>query len=178
VDRFLAAGAAGRTQAVACGACAVALVFPAVLGASQSLALSASWPNATSFIAILRQLPTHGTGRLLVENPAIARYYLPGGAQWRRWSGTRSITLPSGAFAGASAAVTGAGDPATYARYIARGYFSVIALNFTDTPALDHRIAAQLHHDPHYRITQVVPYGTEVKPYGLGTYIIWRYQRG
>ncbi|HEY5357143.1 MAG TPA: glycosyltransferase family 39 protein [Streptosporangiaceae bacterium] len=114
VDRFLAAGAAGRTQAVACGACAVALVFPAVLGASQSLALSASWPNASSFIAILRQLPTHGTGRLLVENPAIARYYLPGGAQWRRWSGTRSITLPSGAFAGASAAVTGAGDPATY----------------------------------------------------------------
>ena len=59
---------------------------------------------------------------------------------------------------------------------IARGYFSVIALNFTDTPALDHRIAAQLHHDPRYRITQVVPYGIEVKPYGLGTCVIWQYQ--
>jgi len=68
--------------------------------------------------------------------------------------------------------------PGHLPRYIARGYFSVIALNFTDTPALDHRIAAQLHHDLHYRIAQVVPYGTEVKPYGLGTYIIWRYQRG
>jgi hypothetical protein len=79
VDRFLAAGAAGRARVTVLGACAVALVFPAVLGASQSLALSASWPNASSFIAILRQLPTHGTGRLLVENPAIARYYLPAG---------------------------------------------------------------------------------------------------
>jgi len=40
--------------------------------------------------------------------------------------------------------------------------------------ALDHRIAAQLHHDPRYRITQVVPYGIEVKPYGLGTCVIWQ----
>jgi Dolichyl-phosphate-mannose-protein mannosyltransferase len=176
VDRFISAAAAGRTRATVLGACTVALVLPAVVGASQSQALSASWPNAASFIAILRPLAGHGTGHLLVENPAIARYYLPAGAQWRRWSGTRSITRPSGAYTGASPAITGAGNPATYARYITKGYFSVIALNFTDTPALDHAIAAQLHHDPRYHITQVVPYGTEVPPYGLGTYVIWQYQ--
>jgi hypothetical protein len=176
VDRIISAAAAGRAQAAVLGAWTAALVFPAVLGASQSQALSASWPNAASLIAILRPIAGHGTGHLLVENPAIARYYLPAGTQWRRWSGTRSITQPSGAVTGASPAITGAGNPATYARYIARGYFSVIALNFTDTPALDHAIAAQLHHDPRYHITEVVPYGTEIKPYGLGTYVIWQYQ--
>ncbi len=38
----------------------------------------------------------HGTGHLLVEDPSVARYYLPAGRQWQRWSSTRNIVLPSG----------------------------------------------------------------------------------
>ena len=51
-----------------------------------------------------------------------------------------------------------------------------MALNFTDTTALDHGLATELHHNPRYHTVQVVPYGTEVKPVGLGTYVIWKYE--
>jgi hypothetical protein len=179
MDRFLAAAPAGRAQAVTCGACVVALVFPVTLGASQSWTFSTDWPNASSFIAILRPLADHGSGRLLVEDASIARYYLPAGSQWQRWSSTRNITLPSGASTGgpsSSAGVTGTGNAGVFAEFITHGYFSLIALNFADTTTPDHRLAGQLHRDPHYRTIAVVPYGTEIPPTGQGTYVIWRYE--
>ena len=138
-----------------------------------------SWPNAASFIAIFRPLADHGTGHLLVEDPSIAEYYLPAGSQWQRWSSTRNIILPSGASTGhptTAQGVIGAGNPAAFARYITAGYFSYVALNFADTTPLDHEIAADLRRNPHYHISQVIPYGMEVPPIGQGTYIIWQYK--
>jgi len=174
VDKFIAAAPAGRTRAVACGACVVALAFPAAVGASQSRVFATSWPSVSSFITIFRPLADHGTGRLLVEDPSLAKYYLPAGSQWQRWSSTRNIVLPSGiSIAGPSQTqgVVGAGDPAAFARYIARGYWSLVALNFADTTALDHLIRADLGRNHHYHIIQVVPYGPH------GTYVIWRYEQ-
>jgi hypothetical protein len=115
---------------------------------------------------------------MLVEDPSIAEYYLPAGRQWRRWSSTRNIVLPSGASTGnpTSQGVVGAGDPAVFTHYIATGYFSLVALNFADTTPLDHQIANQLHRNPHYRTIAVVPYGTEIPPIGQGTYVIYRYE--
>ncbi len=52
----------------------------------------------------------------------------------------------------------------------------MVALNFSDTTALDHAIAADLRSNPNYRIVQVVPYGIETTPTGQGTYVIWRYE--
>ena len=179
VDRFIAAAPAGRSRALTCGACVIALVFPAALAASQSQELSTSWPNATAFITLFGPLADRGTGHLLVEDAPIAKYYLPSGAQWQRWSSTRTINLPSGTSTGgpaASASVTSPGNAAVYANYIATGYFSVVALNYTDTTALDHSITADMRRNHHYRIVQVIPYGVEVPPIGLGTYVIWRYQ--
>jgi hypothetical protein len=179
VDRFIRAAAVGQTRALTSAACVVALAFPITLGVTQSWALATSWPNASSFIAILRPLADHGHGRLLVEDASIARYYLPAGSQWQRWSSTRNIVLPSGAFTGgpaSTASVTSGGNPGVYAEFITHGYFSLIALNFADTTALDHRIANQLHRDPRYRTIDVVPYGIEVPPLGKGTYVIWRYE--
>jgi hypothetical protein len=179
VDRFIAAAPAGRAQAVTCGACVVALVFPVTLGAGQSWTLATDWPNATSFLAILRPLADHGNGHLLVEDPSVARYYLAAGRQWQRWSSTRNIILPSGISTGgpaSTASVAGAGNAGVFAEFITRGYFSYVALNFADTAALDHRLADQLHHDPRYHTMAVVPYGTEVAPLGQGTYVIWRYE--
>jgi hypothetical protein len=181
VDRFIAAAPAGRTQTLTSGACVLAMAFPVTLGASQSWAFSTDWPNASTFIAILRPLADRGTGHLLVEDPSIAEYYLPAGRQWQRWSSTRNIVLPSGASTGhpsAAAGVVGAGDPAVYARYLDRGYFSLVALNFTDTAALDKQLANQLHRNPFYSTVDVVPYGIEVPPIGQGTYVIWRYEPG
>jgi hypothetical protein len=178
-DRFISAAPAGREQVLTSGTCVIALAFPVYLGAVQSWAFATSWPNATAFVAVLRPLADHGGGRLLVEDPSVAKYYLSSGRQWRRWSSTRNITLPSGASTGNAAATAGilaAGNAGTFANYIAHGYFSYVALNFTDTTALDHGLATELHRNPGYHTVQVVPYGTEIKPVGLGTYVIWKYE--
>ena len=178
-DRFVAAVPAGREQVLMSVTCVIALAFPVYLGAVQSWTFATSWPNATAFVAVLRPLADHGGGRLLVEDPSIAKYYLPSGREWRRWSSTRNITLPSGASTGNAAATAGilaAGDAGTFANYIAHGYFEYVALNFTDTTALDHGLATELHRNPGYHTVQVIPYGTEIKPAGQGTYVIWKYE--
>jgi hypothetical protein len=179
VDRLIAAAPAGQSRTVTCGACVIALVFPAYLGIAQSQAFSSDWPNASDFFAVFGPVAGHASGPILVEDPAVAEYYLPAGAQWQRWSSTRNITLPSGTYTGgpaSGASVTGAGNAPVYANYIARGYFSLVALNFTDTTTLDRQIAADLRRNPHYHVVQVVPYGMEIPPKGQGSYVIWQYQ--
>jgi Dolichyl-phosphate-mannose-protein mannosyltransferase len=179
VDRFIAAAPAGRARVVTCGACVAALVFPVTLGVTQSWVFSTDWPNASSFIAILRPLADDTSGHLLVEDPSIAKYYLPAGSQWQRWSSTRNIVLPSGASTGgpsSGAGVTGSGNAGVFAEFITRGYFSLVALNFADTTALDHQIAADLRKTHHYRIIDVVPYGPGPAGPTPGTYVIWRYE--
>jgi 4-amino-4-deoxy-L-arabinose transferase-like glycosyltransferase len=173
VDRFVAAASAEpRARVFTSAACVVALVFPVALGARQSSEFSTSWPNSTSFISILRPLADQGNGRMLVEDPTIAEYYLPSGSQWQRWSSTRNIILPSGADTGGpstSAGVVGGGNAGVFAVFIEEGYFSLVALNYADTTALDHRITTDLSRNSHYQKVDVVPYGTS------GTYVIWRY---
>jgi hypothetical protein len=174
VDRLIAAAAAGSTRTVTGAACVVALSFPVTLGAAQSWTFATSWPSSSAFVAILRPLADKSGGRLLVEDPSLAEYYLPSGSQWQRWSSTRNIVLPSGAPTGGpsdAAGVVGDGNVGTYAMYIAQGYFSLVALNFTDTKPLDQSIAADLRRNPRYHIIDVIPYGP-----APGTYVIWRYE--
>ena len=57
-----------------------------------------------------------------------------------------------------------------------QGYFSLIALNFTDTTSLDQSLAADIHRNHHYHLIQVVPYGMEIPPIGQGSYEIWQYR--
>src|ERR1019366_1837811 len=179
VDRFLAAAPGGRSRALAFGACVVALVFPLSLGAGQSRVFSTSWPDAQSFTAILGPLADHGSGRLLVDAPSVAESSLPAGSQRQRWSSTRNIVLPSGSNTGgpaSTAGVTADGNPGVYAEFITEGYFSLVALNFSDTTVLDHRIAADLRHNPRYHVVQVIPYGPGPRGPAPGTYVIWRYE--
>jgi hypothetical protein len=180
VDRLIAAAAPGVMQAVTCGACVVALVFPLAVGARQARTFSSDWPNAASFIAILRPLVNYGSGRLLVEDPSIAEYYLQkAGSQWQRWSSTRNIYKPGGISTGGpskSAGVVGPGDAGTYAFYILNGYFATVALNFTDTTTLDHELSHELKQDPRYCIVRVVPYGFGPDGKTPGTYVIWQFR--
>ena len=92
----------------------VALVFPAGVAFSQSWSLFTNWANASSFIAIFRPLADHGAGPMLVEDPSIAEYYLPAGAQWQRWSSTRNIVLTGGTTGNPApaAGLTGRASPA------------------------------------------------------------------
>ncbi len=180
VDWFVTSVPAGRNRVLTCGACVLALAFPVSLGASQSEAFSTSWANSTSFIAILRPMVGQTDGRLLVEDPTIAEYYLHVGSQWTRWSSTRNIILPSGLSTGGpspGAGVVGGGNPGTFAMYIREGYFSVIALNFADTTTLDHILNDDINRNPHYQVVQIVPYGIEIPPIGQGTYKIWKYEQ-
>jgi 4-amino-4-deoxy-L-arabinose transferase-like glycosyltransferase len=179
VDKLIETSPAGKMRAVTAAACVTALCFPVTLGASQSRAFSTSWPNSSAFVAIFRPLVTHGTGRLLVEDPSIAEYYLHVGAQWKRWSSTRNIVLPSGAPTGGpsdKAGIVGAGNAGTFAVYIQEGYFSLIALNFADTTSLDRAIAADIHRNHHYHPIQVVPYGSGPSGPAPGEYVIWQYE--
>ena len=179
LDRFIAAAPAGRMRAVTGGACVVALVFPVALGASQSWVFSTSWPNASGFLAIFRPLAARTSGHLLVEDASIAKYYLPAGSQWQRWSSTRNIVLPSGASTGgpsSTTGVTGPGNAGVFAEFITRGYFSLVALSFSDTAALDHQIATDLRHNRRYHIVDVIPYGPGPAGPTPGTYVIWRYE--
>jgi len=179
VDHLIAAAPPGRGRVVTSVAFVVALAFPAELAITQSRDFTTNWPNATEFISIFGPLADHSTGPILVEDPSVAEYYLPAGAQWQRWSSTRNITRPAGEVTGgpaASASVTSAGNAPVYASYIARGYFSLVALNYTDTTGLDRQITADLRANRHYHVIQVVPYGIEIPPIGQGTYVIWQYQ--
>jgi 4-amino-4-deoxy-L-arabinose transferase-like glycosyltransferase len=177
VDRLVATSAAGHMRVVTSSACVIALCLPVTVGASQSRALSTSWPDSSSLVAILRPLVDHGTGRLLVEDPSVAEYYLSVGSQWERWSSTRNIVLTAGKFTGGpsdKAGIVGDGNAGTFAEYIMINYFSVIALNFADTTSLDQSIAADLKRNPQYRKIEVVPYSVDGST--TGEYVIWRYE--
>ena len=180
VDMFIAAASSSRAaRTFTCAACVVALVFPVALGARQSWEFSTDWPNSAGFIAVMRPLADNSKGRLLVEDPTIAEYYLPSGSHWQRWSSTRNIVLPSGASTGgpsSKAGVVGDGNAGVFAVFIEEGYFSYVALNYADTTTLDLQITKDLKDNHHYHQIAVVPYGTEVPPIGQGTYVIWRYE--
>jgi len=181
VDRLISAAPAGRTQAITCGACVVALALPFSLGASQSKTFSSDWPNSKDFVAILGPLVQKIPGHLLVEDPTVAEYYLRSESQWQRWSSTRNIVLPSGASSGGpstSAGVIGPGNAGTFGTKIEEHYFSLVALNFIDTTPLDHQITTDLRESHHYCVLQVVPFGMNVPPIGVGSYVIWQYQAG
>jgi hypothetical protein len=182
-DAFIAAAAPGRSRTLTTAGCLTALAFPLVFGISQSWQFATSWPDSSSFLAIFGPLADHSSGRLLVEDPGAARYYLTSGSQWQRWSSTRNIVLPGGTSTGGpTGGVVAPGNPAAFARYISQGYFSYVALNFADTTTLDLQIRADLVQSPHYRIVQVIPYnppitGTNIDPATLhGTYVVWRYK--
>ena len=84
---------------------------------------------------MLRPLAAHSTGPLLVEDPAIAKYYLPSGQPVAALVQHPQHHPASGASTGthATAGIIAAGNAATFAYYIAHGYFAYVALNFTDT---------------------------------------------
>ena len=148
------------------------IVPPPFATCSRNEALFTAWPNSSSLTAIMRPLADGGTAHLLVEDPNVAEYYLPAGRHWARWSSTRNILLPSGRsilIPVNAAGIVGAGAPDQFARYIASGYFTLIALNFADTTALDHRIAADVRLNHHYRVVEVIPYGP-------GPYVVWKYE--
>ena len=155
-------------RAAAAGGCAAALLIPAAIGLTQARVLF-DWPNTSHFINVLRPIVDDSSGPLLVETPSVPEYYLPAGAQWRRWSSTWNIRKPNGNSVG-SRGVGRPGSWPVFQYYLRMRYFSVIALNFNATPALDEKIASQLTKMPAYHLVKKMSYGN------IGQYRIWVYQ--
>ena len=144
-------------NAAAIAICVAALMVPAAVGFTQARALFAKWPNATSFIAAFRPLADRTTGPMLVETPSLGEFYLPAGNQWQRWSSTYDIMRPDGV--GYGAGVGQVLKPAVYSRLIARGWFTLIALNGA-ARSLDPHIEADLVRNLAYREVADPVYGT------------------
>jgi 4-amino-4-deoxy-L-arabinose transferase-like glycosyltransferase len=137
-----------------------ALTLVAAAGVSQAQAM-VNWPASTQLISSLRPLVWHG-GRFLAENDDVPQYYLPG-TSWRQWSDTSSITLANGQMRYVR------GDAVPYTRAIRRHFFSIVILNFTQTPAIDRVIESALGSTPGYRRIG------HVDGSGPGSYVIWAY---
>lgn len=143
----------------------------AVTGSAQAQILFHEWPDATSFISTIRPLVARTHGAVLVEVSPLAEYYLPSGKEWNRWSNTYSIQLLSGRTAGYSpGAVNTAGNRAIYSNFIARGYFSLIVINFGATPELDRDIESDLQRSRLYHVVAWVSYSG-------GRYPVWAHRR-
>jgi MFS family permease len=170
VDRLITLVRIRTLRVVVLGPCAIALIIAASIGTAQAQAFYYDWPNISPFVAAFRPMIASTRGQLLVETTSDPEYYLHAGSDWKRWSSTFSIVLPSGRTIGHVGGITDSGAPSVYARYIARGYFSLVALNFQETPQLDTRLAYDLSHNPAYKVISTVPYGQ-------GRYIIWAYRR-
>lgn len=146
--------------AVGTGICAL-LAASAYLGATQTTEMT-DWPGSAALIARLRPL-TANSGRFLAENPSVEEYYLPG-TSWRQWSSTTAITTPSGSIRNEK------GNQAPYVNAIRNHYFSLVVLNFRNTPDLDAQLVREMRKERHYKLVATVPFGHGVS----GDYQIWR----
>ena len=129
-----------RRRAVLAGALA-ALLPAAALGTFQAREM-VNWPDVTGLVTVVRPLTAHG-GHFLVETTDVLQYYLPD-TSWQQWSATQ------------------VNDPQYYQRAIARHYFSVIVLDFAQTPALDYAISLDMSSAGGYQMVARVHSGATV----------------
>ena len=151
---FIAA-AAGRSRLLTTAGCVLALAFPTFLASPSpgrspppGLTRPASWRSSghsprtatCSWKLLARPLlpPVGRSVAALVVHPQ--HHPAQRGEHWRPGPGWRH----------------GRRRPRHLRQYLSQGYFSVVALNSTDTTALDRQIRADLTRS-HYHIIEVVP---------------------
>ncbi len=117
------------------------------MGTAQARAMI-DWPDEAGLVKVVEPLTAHG-GHFLVETGDVLQYYLPD-TTWRQWSDTADNSL------------------GYYQQAIARHYFSVVVLNFNQTPAADDAITLELSATSGYRLAAKVPSGNTV-------FYVWEY---
>jgi hypothetical protein len=129
------------------------------LGMTQANDLFNAWPDSSvSIPEIARYLKPDAN--YLVEVPEVPIYYLRGHseAQPEQFTSTYNFTYK------ASSGQTLTGD-AAYTAAIKDEYFSVIAFDYSVTPATDAIIAHDLAVNPDYRLAVIVPEDTGQRQY-------------
>ena len=152
-----------RARALATLCLGAAILPVAAVGIGQARAMT-NWPGAARLVNFLRPRTDHG-GRFLAETDSVPEYYLPR-TSWRQWSNTASITMADGRSQDDNHA------PARYARAIEQHYFSLVVLNFSETPAMDLSIERDLSANPDYKLLPPVHWGGATG----GSYVVWQYQ--
>jgi hypothetical protein len=138
--------ALSRRRVVLAGSLAALIVVTSMdVAQAQSMI---DWPDVTGLVKVVRPMTTHG-GRFLVETTDILQYYLPN-TTWRQWTSTQND------------------NPEYYQQAIARHYFSVVILNFSQTLATDYAIALDLSENSGYQLVAKVRSGETV-------FYVWEY---
>ena len=164
-------------RVLTCGACVVALIFPSRSGPASLGRLA---DQLGQRIQLHRGPAPAGGPRQRApagRGPAVAEYYLPAGANGS--DGPARATCPAlrrlHRRRPATAGVILAGNRRFYAVYITNGYFSLVALNFADTTALDHELPPTCA-----TITTTTSSRSSLRhrspSLGVGTYVVWRYE--
>jgi hypothetical protein len=148
-----------------------AAAYPAWLaGPAQALGFMQDWANSSQMTAMMRPLIREHRGLYLVEDYDIFGYYLEKQVPWQAWLNTWYFQ-----YKGKTARVTAVGTQsvtglAAYDGAIRNHYFTLIALNFGDTAAIDDRITADIRRYGGYHIVAELPYADT---HGIGQYTVW-----
>ncbi len=149
-----------RRLGMALAACLVI----AGLGIQQSAELFRQWPNASGLVQVLRTQVRPTTGRYLVEESEVTRYYLRDLVQPYQWSGTYYFEYTN------KKGQHFVGVPA-YQAAIADRYFDLVVLRYGPTAALDRQIDADLTAGHGYQLIAKVQADSS---YGTSTWFVWR----
>jgi hypothetical protein len=142
---------------------ALAIAVPmGISGVTQGTAMANAWPNAAEMVSVLQPLVHRGTQNYLVEDAAVAEYYIGGKkVAWTQWHDTTSCVWSQ-----AGTTVTGA---TACKDAIAADYYSVIVLDYAETPKTDAAISPTIS-TAGYRLKGSYSVPTSVGP---RTYSVW-----
>lgn len=143
----------------------IALSSLLVVGTRQARQLDNEWPNSTKLINALRPLVTHLNRPVLMDEAPIATYYLEEELPLPYWDNTWYFSYT---FPGAKTNLLGI--PA-YETAVRKGYFSIIALDFSQNVQVDDAVVGAIQASNRYN--WVGEY-TAIDAYGRDTYTIWR----
>jgi 4-amino-4-deoxy-L-arabinose transferase-like glycosyltransferase len=139
-------------------------------GPAQAETAMQGWADSSQMTTMMKPLVSEYPGRYLVEDYDVFGYYLGSKVPWQDWANTWYFT-----YQGKTARVTAVGTQnvtglSAYDGAIRRRYFSLIALNFGDTAAIDDRITADIRRYGGYHIVAEMPYADK---FGKGQYTVW-----
>ena len=162
VSTALEAGRRRSAVGTTFAAVALATLVLAGVGVSTAKALYGEWSNSSRFVDVLRTQVRPGSGRYLVEESEVPRYYLRDTISAWQWTGTYffGYKTRSGRF------LTGA---AAYRAALRDRYFALVALRYGPTATLDWQLYSELHDPRLYRLIARVRLGP-----GLSDWFVWR----
>jgi len=135
-----------------------------LVGAGVAQSLYSGWPSASRLTYAFQTQVRPGSGRYLVEQVEVLRYYLRDDAYSWQWTGPYffEYTDKQGHYY--------VGNEA-YVRAVNDGYFDLIALDFGASVQVDLLIAQAIKHSKKYVLIDKIPISDS---YGTGYFFIWR----